>query len=222
MSTFDLAAVLLPALRPCRHFDGICKSRCNWCPKKGHIPRGFLGGTNGARYVQLILVTAEPGDPATGEEYSGGPEEMLIKHMDLYKDYIEHNSLRRGKRAAPFHRNLRRFIDMCWPETSLEIQLEKTWITDAVLCSAVKSGGRIAREVEATCVESYFKKQRELMPNAYVIALGRKAKDRLLRCGIALHDCAYHPSARVPRSRDKNWYEVSDRFRRWVGAGAHQ
>ena len=55
-----LVDVLLPAYR-CQHF-GKCLE-ANWCPSKGHVPRGFLGATDALEKVEVVMVLAEPAKP---------------------------------------------------------------------------------------------------------------------------------------------------------------
>lgn len=147
--------------------------------------------------VRLILVTAEPGDPADGDSYSGSPVEMLSSSVKSFYKYMEADSLRRNGRGSPFHRNLKDILDLCWPGLSLREQLHVTWYTNAVLCSALVSGGKVPKIIEDTCVTTYLAKQLDLLPQAFILALGGKAERRLKRNGIRVNYCAQHPSARL-------------------------
>jgi hypothetical protein len=93
--------VLLPALAPCSHLEGNCKNYCRWEADKGHIPRGFGGGMASPDDIRLILVTAEPGDPADGDCYSGSPSDMLSSTVAAFYEYMLADSLRREGRGSP-------------------------------------------------------------------------------------------------------------------------
>ena len=214
-----LHATLLPALAPCPNFQGVCRS-CKWCPKNGYIPRGFGGGYGTLDQIWLVIVTAEPGDPGSGESYSGTAEEMLNARLYLFKKFIQTDALARNGRKAPFHRNLRSILDLCWPGMSLDRQLASTWITNAVLCSARKSGGTVSRKIENACVSTYLKRQLQLLPNAYVLALGGKARERLKRGDVNVHGCAQHPSARQNTSPTQSWEKAAKDFREWLATRA--
>ena len=86
---------------------------------------------------------------------------------------------------APFHRNVRYLLNQCWPEflDQSDEQLKRTWVTEGVLCSALKVGGVISPCVEQTCADLYLSRQLALLPDAFVIALGRKAEHRLIKAG---------------------------------------
>lgn len=218
MPSPELAAILQQAMTPCPHFSGVCASHCTWRPEAGHIPRGFVGGNGLSGNVRLILVNAEPGDPADGERYEGPSTEWVSSHSEIVESMLEGDSLRRGGRPAPFHRNLRKILDLCWPGETLGEQLEKTWITNAVLCSAGISGGKVDRAVENTCVASYLTPQIEALPNAFVLALGGKAALRLRRQKVRIDGVAQHPSARPNTSPEVSWQKVGVSFRSWLEA----
>ena len=208
--------ILSQAMAPCRHFEGACKDHCTWAPMSGHIPRGFAGATGALSEIKLIAVTAEPGDPADDETYSCPPDEFVGRHAAKFIEFLEGNSLRRNGRAAPFHRNLRTILNLFWPGQSLEQQLRSTWIVDAVLCSAKVSGGSFPTTVEATCVNTYLKPTIDLLPNAFVLTLGGKARARLTRNGVRIDGCAQHPSARATTRRGDSWQRASDAFHAWT------
>jgi hypothetical protein len=93
-----LTEVLLPAYHPCIGFEPTCRGECLWSPDKGHIPRGFHGGN--AETIRLVLVTAEPGDPADGESYQGSPAEMLrarVQRTESSLGQLAHSTPVRGQ-----------------------------------------------------------------------------------------------------------------------------
>ncbi len=219
MTCTELVNILTPALSPCINFSGVCKDDATWDPKAGHIPRGFGGANNRACAVKLILVTAEPGSPSDGESYSeGDPEVMLRQHIEFFERIFREDGLRRGGRHAPFHSGLRTILDLCWPEPEmgLEEKLSLTWFTNAVKCPAATSGGKIPRGIEETCVSSYVKREIEALPNAYVLALGEKARKRLRAADVRVDGHAQHPSARRNTNPQASWEEAAKQFRDWV------
>lgn len=211
-----LSEALLPAQAPCPHFRGCCRDVCKWKPKSGFIPRGFGGATGSLSDVRLVLVTAEPGDPADGESYEGSPSEMVRGHLTWFRGLLEGDLLRRGGRPAPFHRNLRCILDLCWPEQFLQQQLEQTWFTNAVLCSLPKPRTTFPRDVEEACVRTHLQVQLALIPHAYVLALGDKAQKRLQRHGVRVDGRAQHPSARPNTDPEKSWEAAADKFHAWL------
>lgn len=213
----ELREILMPAMAPCAGFGEACNGQCKWAPEEGHVPRGFGGAAGTLAEVRLVLVTAEPADPADGESYSDDAQTLIEQHADYSAKVLKEDSLRRNGRAARFHRNLRRILELCWPTLSFEEQLQKTWYTDAVLCSAVKSGGKIDRRVEEECVRRYLAPQIDALAGAFVIALGGKAKVRMLRHGVRFDATAYHPSAQSSTTRcETTWQEAADKFRKWL------
>ena len=78
----EMLEVLAPAYTPCRHFSGQCKSM-RWNPSNGHVPRGFCGADGDLSEIELILVTAEPGDPLAHEDYSFINIEQIASFLSL-------------------------------------------------------------------------------------------------------------------------------------------
>jgi hypothetical protein len=167
----NLARVLSPAYGPCAEFSVNC-GEMRWNPSAGHVPRGFLGACGDQSEVDLILVVAEPGDPHHGESHSG---------LDSAYTYAT-TAFRMGK--DQFHRNIRQILDMCWPDIAFEQQLRKFWLTESVLCSARNEGGSVSRKASMACGQRYLLAQLALFPQALVVALGGKAKDRLRAIGV--------------------------------------
>src|SRR6266851_5773073 len=115
----ELREVLLPAYAPCTNFKGTCEQHCVWNPPKGHVPRGFGGATAALDAVRLVIVAAEPGNPADGESYEGPPSQMLSDSTIFFTTFLMANNLRRKGRPAPFHRSLAYLLDLCWPNHTI-------------------------------------------------------------------------------------------------------
>jgi hypothetical protein len=186
-----LLAVLEPAYRPCAHFSGAC-SAMRWAPEQGHVPRGFCGATGALEDVRLVLVMAEPGNPHAAERHTGIRSAM---------EYTEH-AFRTG--ADKFHRNVRALLDLCFTGLSFDEQIRRTWITESVLCSASREGASVPAASWRACGTSFLRAQLSLMPDAVVVALGAKARDRLATLGVAAIDAGAaappgcnHPNARA-------------------------
>ncbi len=62
--------------------------------------------------------------------------------------------------------------------------MKKVWLTESVLCSPRKEGGRVPQTIECVCAETYLRPQLKLFSKALVVALGRKAQYRLERIGV--------------------------------------
>lgn len=90
--------------------------------------------------------------------------------------------------------------------------MRRTWITDAVLCSAVNEGGRVSKATENECRSRYLENQLRLFPNALVVTLGGKARARLRGWPGVVH--AYSvapPGANFKRARP-TWDAVIHKF----------
>lgn len=212
-----LIEVLLPSLFPCEYFKGPCADKCLWKPQLGFVPRGYFGATGNLNDVELILVTAEPGDPADGEVYIGQPEEILQKYLTEVESHFRNESLRRSGRAAPYHVGINTILSYFLPNDDFDSRWKKTWLTDAVLCSAKVSGGQIDKVVELTCGSAYLRKQLELFPSAYVLALGNKANNRIRRCGLKSNAVTVHPSFhwKGKAFNKAKWQQAAKDFRVW-------
>lgn len=180
-----ILSLLRPAYEPCRGFSDECRSAV-WDPAGGHVPRGFCGGIAGTDDVRLVLVCAEPGDPHGSESHEGdGSPGGRLASVNRYA----WGCFASGKDL--FHRNVRTLLDLCWPGSTFEEQMRKTWITDSVLCSAPKECGPVQRGMEQECAKRFLLPQLSLFPAAVVVALGRKADRRLRRAGISEFEYAY-------------------------------
>jgi hypothetical protein len=143
-----------------------------WRPSAGHVPRGFLGASGSLAEVELVLVLAEPGDPHPQERHEGlqTPYSYAAVCLATGKDL--------------FHRNVRKILGMCWPDLAFEQQMRKVWLTDSVLCSARTEGGNVSPSASRACGQRYLLAQLQLFPGALVVALGRKAQQRLTVLGF--------------------------------------
>jgi hypothetical protein len=191
-----LEQILSSAYR-CPEFDNAC-TEMRWDLDAGHAPRGFSGAQGELSEVELILVFAEPGDPHYREQHSG---------LESVYDYAT-RALRDG--TDLFHRNVRKILEMCWPNMPFEQQMHKVWLTESVLCSAPKEGGRVSRSASMACGERYLLGQLALFPHALVVALGSKARNRLRAFGVTDFLSAYAaapPGCNMPQALE-SWKQV--------------
>jgi hypothetical protein len=221
----EFADVLIPAVQPCEH-NGWCSSlpkgvnTC--CSSKGHVPRGF-GGATELSAIELVLITAEPADPATCEQkaYTRTAQEILERQVDNFRKFMREGGAQRDGARSPFHLRLSEVLKMCWGEIEpyLDGQLNKTWYTNTVLCSAKNSGGSIDKKVSELCIDKYLVKQLErLRGQAFIIILGGKARKRLKGKIKSPHfDKGHHPCAR-PRdytAAKQSWKDAGVSFQKW-------
>ena len=193
----SLAQVLAPAYGPCPGFAGPCK-KLRWDPKRGHVPRGFLGAAGSLKEIELVLVFAEPGDPHSGESHDG---------LNSAYKYAT-NAFATGK--DKIHKNVCRILKACWPDLSFEEQLKKVWMTESVLCSAKKEGGYVPVAIEQECGTRYLFPQLRLLSHAFVVALGKKAERRLQKVGFT--DFLFVFAVAPPKSNTKEARESWDRI----------
>src|SRR5436305_10545868 len=107
MAVPELLKILESAHAPCPNFQGVCGGCMRWKPGVGHVPRAFGGARGGANDVKLVIVNAEPGDPADSESYNGTPSDMLSKSISYFENFLRGETLRRDGRAyGKFHENL--------------------------------------------------------------------------------------------------------------------
>jgi len=123
----ELVNILVPAFLPCTGLEAEC-SQAKWDPKNGHIPRGFTGAEASLNDIQVILVTAEPGDPHPKEFYPENekPQQLMEKTSRYTYECLESNK-------DLFHRNVRYFINLIYPTMPFYEQMRRVWITDAYL-----------------------------------------------------------------------------------------
>ena len=213
MPAHALLDILEPAYRPCAHFEGACAGACVWDPARGLVPCAFGGATGSLDEVRLIIVTAEPGDPSDAAGYRGTPADMVRNSLRIFHEAMENGGIERRGRPTPFHRNMRRILDAFWPDEPLVAQLRKTWTTNAVLCPAEVSGGAHPPRVRRTCVDTYLAPQLNLFPNAFVLALGVKARGRMRAAGIRFDAAGLHPSARrSDKEKTASWEAAARQY----------
>jgi Uracil DNA glycosylase superfamily len=210
--TTRLLDTLRSAYPRCPSFDGACRVM-RWRPAAGYVPRGFCGAIGPSDDVELVLVTAEPGDPLKDERYTRRklrPEAVARSSTEALRS-----------RLTGFHRGIRKIMDLCYPDQELEKQLRHVWRTNSVLCSAEVEGGYVPRAVVDQCVSKYLRAQLARVPDALVVALGGKAQKRLKHHGIDAI-AAIHPSARMSKKKKiASWRRVAKKLalRRKHGGG---
>ncbi|EEF25629.1 conserved hypothetical protein [Ricinus communis] len=180
-----LTTLLASAYAPCPGFGGACSGTARWEPAKGHVPRGFCGAGGPLDEVRLVLVCAEPGDPHPDESH--GADGAVSGQLESASQYAW-RAVRDG--TDKFHRNPRLILDLCWPDTDFDTQMQWTWITDSVLCSARVERGHVPVKMARECATRYLAPQLRLMKNAIVVVLGNKAQHRMTLAGIKGFECA--------------------------------
>jgi len=175
-----------------------------WAPELGHVPRGFCGATGAPEDVRLLLVCAEPGNPHELENHS------RITPLDSVTEYAFY-CFRDGKDL--FHRNVRKILDMCFPGRPFETQMEITWITDSVLCSATVECGCVPASAARECRARFLEPQLAVFPNAIVAALGAKARDRLWGLPGVISAIAAAPPGCNLAGAEASWKAIADRVR---------
>jgi len=188
----SLAAVLNPAYNPCAHFTGACKG-LTWNPERGFVPRGYFGAPRLISDIELVIVLAEPSNPVPGENHS-----WIAGCADVASAMAERMTQSILSRNSAFSRNLTFILECCWTPLDLEAAIQRTWITESVLCSAEYPCAPVLSA--ATCTSNYLIQQLHLFPAAFLVALGRKAQGRLRSLG---YDAAYAPSPAKPSG---NWH----------------
>jgi hypothetical protein len=202
----ELVAILLRAYEPCAAFVGPCH-RMRWNPTQGHVPRGFCGATGRLEDVELVLVCAEPGDPHDQESHA--PSGCALDRLRSAHEYA-YDCFKNSKDL--FHRNIRYILDSCFPKLSFDDQMQHTWITDSVLCSAERECGSVPAAVGRECRSRYLDQQLKLFPRATVVALGRKAATRLAGApGLVIVDAAAPPRGANPRAKE-SWQKIVARL----------
>jgi hypothetical protein len=199
----ELLEILSPAYDRCARFDDTC-ANMRWNPELGFVPRGFFGACGELSEVELVLVTAEPGDPWEDERNSS-----MKRAYEITASAFSKAPSMRGRQFI-YHKNIRRILDSCWPGLSFEEQSRKFWITDSVLCSALKETGPIAPKVSSTCGRKYLLPQLEAFPQALVVALGKKAERRLQSLGLSNFlsaSSAAPPACNYPGARE-SWEKI--------------
>src|SRR5690349_17013753 len=102
--TIDEMHKIFEPAYPCVYLNGICKQSCVWEPTRGLVPRGFGGGIATLEAVRLVLVAAEPGDPADDEQYKGSASDILSAVLQNRYRYLVEGGLRRNGKSEPFNK----------------------------------------------------------------------------------------------------------------------
>jgi hypothetical protein len=205
---------LLKEAFPCQNFKKTCRDHMKWIPERGYVPSGFGGANGSLDDVQLVIITAEPSTPLKDDTYAGSPKKMISKELSLFEKYMRGHVADNKSRYFP---NLKEILDNFFgPNRSLDDKLKSTWFTTSVKCAAERTGGPVKRNIEIACTDLYLKRELGLLPNAFVLALGGKARDRLKRVGIYVNAWAHHPSARNPIKREASWQAAATCFRKWL------
>lgn len=203
----QLYKILKPAYDPCLEFAGVCKEML-WKPACGHVPRGYYGALGELEEVELVLVFAEPGDPYRDEEFN---------NIEATFDYVG-RMFRTSK--DKFHKNVRYILELCWPELNIEERFRKVWMTESVLCSAKTEAGYVPVAICNTCGKHYLKPQLDLLRsknnNVLVVAMGRKAEERLKRQGWADYLRVSSPANREGKksSAKESWQKIPERLKK--------
>ncbi len=179
--------------------QGKCQGHVRWAPQKGYVPRGYRGATGRLDEVELVLVCAEPGDAYEGEPYDGPTA------LDKLRSAYTHSCWHIQNPRDSFGRNMREILNIAFPTLCVAEQLRRTWITNAVLCSARKECGPVSVDVEQECRDRYLLAQLQLFPNAKIVALGDKAEKRLR--GVPRVKSACHPASRLSHHQMRESWE---------------
>lgn len=183
-----------------------------WKPDNGFIPRGYTGATSTLADVRLVICLAEPGNPGPSESYEVTDTSIVIDHI------VSGVESAIKTKCSPFHKNLHFVLEKCWPGLEISEQLSRTWITETTLCSAPRTTGPIHRLIEKECIDRYLKPQLKLFPNAFLLALGKKAESRLLRAELQPHFTAR--AAGMPIGKrvlaEDSWRDAGKAFRAFL------
>ena len=216
-----LIEVLRCAYLPCSYIDvrcGVCPE-AKWAPADGHIPRGFLGATGKLEDVKLVMLFAEPGHPHEDEGKVYGPkaddpiELLLASVQHTYKCFAEEKDT--------FHQKAKWFMRRLYPCLSFDEQLRHVWMTESRLCSIANETGS---QRDPTCAKRYLLPQIKLLPNAMVVAFGKKAQHHMQQLakrngtnGRWLRASAMSPpEANKPRAK-QSWEKAIDELCLHIG-----
>ena len=220
LPAIELLDLLQDAYSPCAGFSTRCADVAKWAPESGHVPRGYLGATARLDDVDLILLVAEPGDPHAGTVVRPRVNRKSLAAQtvaDTYRCFLEGTDL--------FHRNVRQVLDLVLPGMPFDTQLSRTWITNTYLCSAPNEAGPVPADAERFCAETYLQSVLALLPGRPIIALGAKARGRVLRLGQSIPNLearvvtaysAAPPGANGPRAR-ASWRAAAKKARAFPG-----
>ena len=215
----ELKEILLRAFSPSDSHAGYCLHDAPWIPEAGHVPRGFVGALGSLDEVELVLVTAEPGNPAK-RKYRGAPADekysvsFPLDRLGLMAQTCEYTFVAYEKWNDRFHAKTREILNQCFGEVGLAAQLRRAWLVDAYLCSAPVSGGQVPKQTWMPCARDFLCPQLRLLQekgsNPLIVALGGKASERVRYCGVDFVS-AYHPSYRYPlkqKEAQQSWDDI--------------
>jgi hypothetical protein len=164
------------------------------------------------------LVSAEPGDPYDGDNYEEAYENdhagrLVLQHS--YRDTMHTVTIGHDL----YHQNLRYILNSCLPDMAFESQLQKFWLTDSVLCSAPREGGNVSKSVVSACGRRYLLRQFALFPKALIVAVGGKAKERLLSLNLCeeidfIHVRSISPPGCNYKGSRESWERIPMELRR--------
>lgn len=191
-----------------------------WNLERGIMPRSFAGALGSPDEVQLAVVLAEPSKPEgkDGEVYepfdtAASPEKRLEQAAwysytkleqatPITRDDIHEKRHAQAqwtgpprRRILPYHRNLRRFLDLCWHSAPFgEIM---RWLTVSMLCTIpnckAPDKDRAIERVAGRCASAFLLPELALLPSArVVVGMGKDVQDRLKSLGVD-HVPAWHP-----------------------------
>ena len=144
------------------------------------------------------MVFPEPGNPKPCETYDGNLTSRCLMErvvQQVYSYYQDH--------ASRFHRGVRNFLDLIYPELNFDEQLRHVWITEGRLCTVTGS------ESSSRCVPQFLRRQLSLFSGVSVIAFGR-AQHYLTSLDIPYLK-VLHPTARKKESTIlSNWQQAID------------
>ena len=111
-----------------------------------------------------------------------------------------------------FHRNIRAILNSCFPDASFDDQMRWSWVTDSVKCSAPIECGAVPGHVARACGSRYLEQELSLFPHALVVALGRKATQRLKGWPGVLNVAAAAPPFGTTRAAKETWKAIPERL----------
>lgn len=241
--------------RGCAHLEECardfgCPREGLWDPARGLIPRSFAGALGFPHEVRLVIVLAEPSKPEGrgGVVYEpfdpiGTSEERLEKaawysYTKLEQatpitreDIAEKRHAQaqwttpRRRRILPYHRNLRRLLDLCWDRAPFDEIMRRSWLTASMLCpipSCTKADkGRAVESVARRCASAYLVPGLSQLPSfEVVVGMGRDAQKRLEALRVE-HIPAWHPGGSAanatPLKMLENHEAVARAVRRRLG-----
>jgi len=200
----ELVEILLPAFVPCQHFRGSCQTM-RWRPEQGHMPRGFCGATGTLDEVEVVFIVAEPGDPHPSEAYEA--EASPFEKLSRVYQYV-YQCFETGH--DQFHRNVRDILRLCWPHLAFHEHMRRVWITESLLCSAAREGGYVLASVHRQCYGQYLKRQLAVLSGRTVVALGKKAQDRVGHIDGMLRAAAVAPPGCNFKGARQSWERVAE------------